>query len=128
MIERGSLNVRNGGTGSTDIQSAHLNLHFGKVSYLDFISGANMLGEPIGIAYGGTAASSVMEALNNLGVGEVGLKDVVNNVLWDPSDPLAVINGGTGASTLDQAWTNLGLFSCDFIERLQIALEATCPP
>ena len=61
----------------------------------------------LGVANGGTGATTAGGARTALGLGAISILDTINNSNWSGAD-LDITNGGTGASTAAAALTNLG--------------------
>lgn len=62
------------------------------------------------VANGGTGATTMTDARDNLGLGPLAIAGTVSNDDWDGT-ALSVANGGTGATDSSIARTNLGLGS-----------------
>lgn len=84
----GTLQVKNGGTGSTSAENARSALGLGNIATQN---------APLAVAQGGTGASTDAQARTNLKLGTIATQNT----------PLAVAQGGTGATNASDAKTNL---------------------
>ena len=76
-------------------------------------SGTLTIGGTLAVAFGGTGATTAVNARTNLGLGSLALQnanavDITGGIITSITD-LAINDGGTGASTASGARTNLGL-------------------